>query len=526
MKIKCPNCSAEVEYIEDECVFCEECGQDLKCDTAENTDHKIVTENDIRDVVAADRTSPKEKVYSAANSANTQENLFDPDYFKKLAAKIGINSTPIENLAASSKYMSDNLDRMNFSAEAMASDCEYLDVEYNRNLFFLSGSNAVMKLRITPLKNELQKILLFMEVQKFDQNIRREIPVDEMVMRNRQITLQVPYTPEQMSGRVTIVFYVGCKTAKGCSYYKFSVEHKIYDPNQSGSSLGQQVIINNSYVAEQGSTIDTSIHAHEAGTIQYRNIVEDAIKQMGSNPSVHDLVDRLNDLPEWYERKQLVPTTWAPENIMIRGTRFPADKLVLEWNGKIFYLIQKNCVKFGRNADQVDIVVRSSNKSLGPRDYPNSTVSRLHTEIFYCDDVVTVMDHSTWGTYINERRPTGAGLPLAENAKFEFGDIHWQMNLQKCQMRHSHNICQTCTANKIKSMTFTPLENDGNEYYFLIWQCCELGLVIEELSNWTVFARDGYFFIRTPDQEFFHLRPGEPIVTGKNKFNVKYFQQF
>jgi len=106
----------------------------------------------------------------------------------------------------------------------------------------------------------------------------------------------------------------------------------------------------------------------------------------------------------------------------------------------------------------------------------------------------------------------------------EFGDIHMQMTLQHCEMRSGRNICQTCKANKIKSMTFQRCDEE-KECYILVWQCCELGRIFPELADWNVFFRNHSFFIRTPEQDFHYLRPGHSIESNGQKIQVKYFHQ-
>ncbi len=491
--MECPKCKKTVEYIPDECEICPECGAEL--------------------VPSPEKETAKTDVFADVDF---------PGVFSKIkdAGKTGADDW---NLSNRSKEMADKIETKEFEPDEK-SECPYLDVEYNRNLFFLSGSEAVMKLRLTPKSRDLRHILIFMETLRSGNNSRRQIPVTEILQNRRSFFIQVPYHPEQVSGRLSFAFYIGCKTERELNYYQFTVEHKVYAPDQSGSSLSRQVIINTNFTASGAGTIDTSIKANQAGTVNYRNTVEEAIRQMGKEPSVHELIDRLNDLPPVFERKSLTATTWRPEDVLVKGNPQPGEKLLLEWNGFSIFLLGRNCVKFGRDPEKVDLLVRSGGGKIGPREYPNSTVSRFHAEVLYCEDTVKFFDHSSYGTYINGRKPDSAGIPIQDKALIEFGDIHWQMNMQNCEIRSSRNICQSCVANKIKSMTFKRTDEE-KECYLLVWQCCELGLVFEELSDWNVFFRNGSFFIRTPDQDFYYLRSGQTIESKGQKVQVKYFRQ-
>ncbi len=427
--------------------------------------------------------------------------------------KMGGVGGSFDELSAKSKDLAANIDSDDFRSTA-GTGCPHLDVQYNKNLFFLSGSESVMRLRLTPKSSSLKHVLIFMEMQRDGNHVRRQVPVTEVLQVGRSFDVHIPFCPEEMSGRLSFVFYVGCKTDGGLSYYQFSAAHKVYDKNQTGSSLARQVVIN----------APTTITASQAADINYRSSLSETISQLGKEPSVHELVDRLNDMPPIFEWKFLAATTWKPEDALVRGNARPSNKLMLEWNDHSLLVIGKDCVKLGRDPEQVDLVVRTGSGKLGPRDYPNSTVSRRHAEVLYCDDVVKLFDHSTYGTYINGRRPDSLGILVQDEALIEFGDIHWNMQIQKCETRSSRNICQTCPANKVKSLTFRRTD-DEKEAYLLVWQCCELGLVIEELADWNLFFRNGTFFIRTPDQDFYYLRPGHSVESRGQRIHVRYFRQ-
>ena len=513
MKMKCPNCSAEMEYIEGESEICTECGSELKAAAESSDDLSADLAGKLSGTLAGDLSSDLAGTFASELSGSFAGKLNSGIDF---AAIFGSGTSSDKkgsdewNLARIAKGISDNIDDLDFT-EMLQDGCSYLKVEYNHNLFFLTGSTSVIKLKLTPLDDQLQDLLVFMESERNGNYSRRQIPVREILQRDRAILLQVPFNPEDTCGRMPLVFYIGCKVSGAFTYYQFSVEHKIYDSRQSGAALCSQITINQEF---------TSNHAAD---INYQDSIGEALRKMAEkNLSVNEMIDRLNDLPPQYTLRQLAKTTWRPEDVLIQGNLYPADKLLLEFEDKTIFLLNKESVKLGRDREQVDLLVRCN--GVGPRDYPNSTVSRKHAEILYCSDTVKLFDYSSYGTYINERKPDGAGIPLENSAMVEFGDICWKMNIQKCNARLPHNICQTCCANKVKSVTFTRTDSQ-QECYLLIWQCCELGRVIEELTDWTIFSRDGYFFIRTPQQDFYHLRPGQKITCKDKVIKVKFFEQ-
>ena len=484
--LKCPHCGADAEYIPGESEMCPECGAELK---------------------PPETSAERADALASLDMSALLSKVADADRLTDAAPEGG------DSLAERSKRLADMIDSGADIPSVRANP--YLEVEYNKNLFFVNGSSSVIRLRLTPRSNLLRGIMLFMEtVGAEGEKIRREIPITEMLQSGVPVEARLAYRPEKVSGRLAFDFYVGCALETETKYSQFTVEHKVYDPEQSGSAVAQQIIINQ------------DIKASEAGDVNVRDNIGDALRDMrGKAPSVHELIDRLNDLPPQFVRQELRDTTWRPETMVVCGTPYPADRLLLEWNGKRLLLFGKKHLKLGRSPEQCDLLVRSTGGGrIGPRDYPNNTVSRVHAEILYGGDSVQLFDKSSYGTFIGGRRPDSAGMPIPESAVVEFGDIHWQMDLQYCRMRQAHTICQTCIASKVKSMTFARKDREP-EYYILVWQCCELGLIIPELSDWTVFFRNNAFFIRTPEQNFSYLRPGGTFSVNGQTIKVNYFQQ-
>lgn len=483
MKINCPNCFVEVEYIEGDCEICSECGNELKAVEIQDSIEK--------------RLMGVEPGISF-NVKTLSEKLADQEW----------------NLTEKSRKFTDDIENTK-SDETHVSECSCLKVEYNHNLFFLTGSISVIKLKLTPLDDQLQDLLIFMESEHGEIRTGKQIEVKKILKKDRAFVLRVPFNPTEKSGRMVLNFYIGCKINDSFIYYQFSVEHKVYDSKQSGSSLCDQITINQEF---------TSNHAAD---INYRDSIGDALKKMVEKTlTANEMIDRLNDLPEKYKLQILTRTTWRPEDILIKGNLYPAKKLMLEYNEKTIFLLSDPLIKLGRDPDQVDLLVRRGQGRMGMREYPNSTVSRKHAEILYCKNDVKLFDFSTWGTYVNGRKTDSCGISLDLNTNVDFGDICWKMNIQRCSAPLPHNICRTCPANEVKSVTCTiDAEDPEPEYYLFVWQCCELGRIIKDLTDWTVFTRNGFFFIRTPEQDFYHLRPGQTISSTNKQIKIKHFEQ-
>lgn len=500
--MKCPHCNSEVEYIPGESELCSECGGELRQEVSEPAKEPSSDAFTGFDWAAA-LTKIKEK--SPTPEVELQAS--------KLCSSVrnSVASDQEWNLSARAKMFAEAPDSEDCS-RFNSGECPYLQLEYNKNIFFISGSESVIKLRITPLSGELNNLLIFMTSRIADNDFRIQIPVTEVIRKDRPVVVRVPFNPEKCSGYISITFYIGCQIGSKITYFQFSVEHKVYDPNQTSASIGSQIVINQKFEAQH------------AADINYRSNLGDAIRELAEkNISSNELIDRLNNMPPDYRKHPLSESVWRPENFLVSGDLYHTEKLVLEWNGYSLFLVGKKDVLFGRDPEQVDIVVRVGGGRISPREYPNATVSRKHAQLIYCEDAVKIFDHSSYGTYIDGRKPDNAGIPVKENALVEFGDIHWMMNTQKCEMRSVRNICQTCPANAVKSMTFTR-QDDEKECYLLIWQCCELGKLFPELADWNVFYRDRSFFIRTPDQKFFYLRPGHSIESNNQRINVTYFK--
>lgn len=491
----CPNCKKSVEYIPGTSEFCSECGADLQAAAEEIRTTRSRRSDDIgwNDLLAV---CGREKASASAREASQ---LPRDDW----------------DLSAVSKKMADILETADddfFIPEAQSSAAP-LKLEYNRNIFFISGSQSVIKLRITPVDHHLNNILVFMVSQRDGDLFRRQIPVTEMLQPGKTFSLSIPFNPEKCSGNISITFYVGCQSGHTVKYYQFTVEHVVYDPHQSSAALSSQIVINQRFDAQQ------------AADINYRDNLGDAVRELaGKNLTANELISRLNDLPPIFQMQTLAESTWRPEDILVHGDLYHSDKLMLEWNGFSILLLARQQLVLGRNSDSSDLIIRTGGGKLSPQDYPNRTVSRKHAELIYKHDHVELFDHSSYGTYVNGQLPGDEGITLPETALVEFGDIHWELTLQKCGFRSARNICQTCRCDKIKSAVFKRKDQE-KECYLIVWQCCELGRIFEQLADWDIFYRNNAFFIRTPEQDFFYLRPGHSIESCNQKINVKYFQQ-
>ena len=489
--IKCPNCGFDADFKPGKFIRYPECGSKLKPQKSETN---IFSGMDLSDLLSkaakAERKSatPRDKGSAPGEPSKT------PPFTER--------SNPAEEKPD-----------MEFGRKSSDGD-HHLEIEYNRNLFFLRGYSSVMRLRLTPCTNMLKGVMLFMETQGRTGRVLREIPVTALLQHGVPIEVRLSYTPEEVSGRAAFDFYVGCILGSETKCYQFTVEHKIYDPDLPSTTV-RDININGPTITNSGPASDINIHGNNG----------DALNGIFSRfPTVHELIERMNDLPVDFVRQELRGTTWSPEKALIGGNPYPDDRLILEWNGKRLLLLGKKAVKLGRSMDPKfgnDLIVRMKE---GGKEGPSRTVSRSHAVILYNGDSVQLIDKSCNGTYINDRRADGAGVPIPDNAMIEFGDIPFQVSLQVCRKRQSHFFCQTCDAQRIKSMTFVPKEGEP-EYYLLVWECCELGQVIPELADSTVFFRNDTFFIRTPEQYFHYLRPGKTFKVNQQTITVNYFNQ-
>ena len=489
----CPKCKKTVEYIPGEAEFCPECGAELTAPGNEAVTQKSGGRSG--DFGWSDLLS----VFKSSEGEAPQKAAADQEW----------------DLSAVSRKMAECLDSNDddFFLPSKETEAPALKVEYNRNIFFINGFQSVIKLRMTPVHRSLNNVLVFMVSQRGGDLFRRQIPVTEMLQPGKTFSLSIPFNPEKCSGNISITFYIGCQLGHTVKYYQFTAEHVVYDPNQSSAALGSQIVINQRFDAQQ------------AADITYRDNLGDAVRELaGKNLTANELISRLNKLPPLFQVQSLAGSTWRPEDILVHGDLYHSDKLMLEWNGFNILLLARPRLVLGRSAGSCDLVIHSGGSALTPQDYPNRTVSRKHAELVYSHDHVELFDHSSYGTYINGRLPGEEGITLPDNALIEFGDIHWELTLQNCGMRSARNICQTCRCDKVKSAVFK--RKDGEkECYLIVWQCCELGRVFDQLADWDIFYRNNAFFIRTPEQDFFYLRPGHSIESCNQKINVKYFQQ-
>ena len=490
----CPKCKKIVEYIPGESIFCPECGADLPVPDSEGKQEQ--EDFSWKELLAVCSESGASGIVSKVQpQESTEKSSWD--------------------LLRISREMAEHLesDEDGIVIPEMMSGIPPLKVEYNKNIFFISGMQSVIKFRLTPLSSDLSNVLIFLVSLRSGDLFRRQIPITEILQKGKPFYLSIPFNPDSCSGNISITFYIGCQTGHVVKYYQFTVEHIVYNPNQSSAALGSQIVINQRFDAQQ------------AADISYQDNIGDAVRELaGKNLTANELISRLNEQPPIFKTQVLTESTWRPEDILVRGDLYHSDKLMLEWNGFSILLLGKKQLILGRNITHSDLIVHSGGDKLGPQDYPNRTVSRKHAEINYCKDHVKLFDHSSYGTYINGQLPGEQGMRLPESALVEFGDIHWKLIIQECGIRSSRNICQTCQGERVKCAVFQRTDEE-KECYLLIWQCCELGRIFDELVDWDIFYRNNAFFIRTPEQDFFYLRPGHSIESCNQKINVKYFQQ-
>lgn len=466
----CPECKAVIAE-EDAGAFCPECG----CELAS----------------AAPEATPAVAPAPASGETLPPPPVAECNFEKRFATPQGVHIIS-GNLTEVGQKMAEEIDQLDVTT-SVGSDCKALEVAYNRNLFFLCGAESIMKLRMKPLISNLQHLVLFMEVSRSGQTSRRQILIHDVLKQGKDFTLPIPFKPEETRGHLAISFYIGCKVGENdIEYYEFSVEHQVYDDQQDTKSLS--------------ITINQDITATHAADVNNRIVSEELTKMAGQDMTINAMIDRLNNLRPDFVTQTLSKTTWRPG--LGSGMQYFADRLLLEYKDKKIYLLSQPGISVGRSL--------SAELSL-----PHPTVSKNHADIVYEEKRVKLLDHSSYGTYVNGNKILGAEALLDTAAVLEFGDVCMKMQIQNCRGRVQHNICQTCNAPQVKSMTL--IRQDKPEYYLCVWECCELGRIIEELSDWTVFFRQGSFLIRTPSQDFYFLRPGSFYEAKGCKIFAKYY---
>lgn len=453
---KCPKCQADIEFIPGETLFCEYCGASL---------------SDMEDVPTS---SPEQK-----NDIPEQP-------------------TPV---ADASEAIADN-------------DCRCLKVRYNKSTFLMTGKVATLKIELTPLRDDLKDVMIFM--QHTDDNGNFEVQqwqIQQLLKKDRPFVVTRNYNPGSNAGLMTLNFYVGCRLDKEVNYYLFSATHCIYDPECSREEF-KQVIINQ------------NISATDAADINFYGGVLKNMEEL-SGKTANDMITSLGRLPETFVCQRLERIQYDPvlmEIIAESGEElYSSDKLLLKWNDCKLYLLAQKEITLGRTLN-ADLMVRKEGSP--STEKPNRTVSRVHALLSYFGDHVELKDQSSYGTYVNHYKLSNEAMQLPGEANIEFGDLCWKMNLQYCGNLSAHNMkmCKTCLRQKVKSLTFADTWG-GKEFYLMVWQCCDLGMVIQELSGWNVFHRNGSFIIRAPDGRRKILSPGKKVEYDDQTIEIFSFKQ-
>lgn len=412
------------------------------------------------------------------------------------------------DLAARSREIAESFSHRGSSTPPQDPGNPYIKVEYRKNIFFLAGMQVPFELRITILDPAVKKVSGWFSPQTLgEKNTLYEIPVESRLSTGSAMELFIPYLPpDTLSGMIPFHFYFACQIDGENKFYHMVNRHQVYPRNASSES-----VINN-----------ISITASEAGSISSN--IKDLLQSRAAR-SAEDLLDSLNKMSSSFTVEKLEETLWRPENTIAQGRPFQCEKLTMMIKNHHYQIVGKKNVKLGRLPDQNDIAIVDMIQADDLKSYPNSTISRQHAEIHYCGDTVNLFDKSTYGTYINSSKPTDKGIPIPNEAIMEFGDIHWNMEMQHCEICPEAPLCKCCPAEKIKSICFTRRDNVP-ESYLLVWECCELGYLHSEFSGMTVIRRNGEFILKMPDGKYYHMAPGLQLSWNDVKISILNFKQF
>lgn len=388
----------------------------------------------------------------------------------------------------------------------VSSDCPFLDVEYNKNLFLMRNTTSVLKLRFTIKSDELENLSLFMVKERNGSKTRREIPVLSTIRKGKRIELLVQLSPGDIFGTLGITFYVGCKTTHKICYYSFAVSAPVYDSKQSATNLS--------------ISISNTINAEGAADVSVSNALDDLKK---NNASVNEMIQRLNSLPADFRLLSLDETNWRPEDYMIDGNRFKGNKIKLKINDMSIFLLGKEKIKLGRSQQYADLIVKIPTNSPESGNPANRTVSRHHATFEIQGDSVFMEDVSSYGTFLNGKKYHKQKCKLKiEDTSVNFGEINWMLKPQLCQpASKTRYVCQSCNCkeNDICALAFTRCDKI-KEAYLVVNQCCDLGQILPKLQKWTVFFRNDSFFLRDPLFDFHYVSPNEVIEADGIKISV------
>ena len=164
--MKCPKCKAKVEFIAGESEFCVQCGADLTAVDPAAAGQKESDSAEVAEKIPAnvDFSKVLKSIYAPGQEASPQIHVVTPVVQVSPAS---VQPVIIRHESAV-PVAEDELGSADCVADIPAGnsgDCRCLEVAYNRQIFFLSGSTTVIKLRLTPQINELKSVLLFMETQ-------------------------------------------------------------------------------------------------------------------------------------------------------------------------------------------------------------------------------------------------------------------------------------------------------------------------------------------------------------------------
>lgn len=415
-------------------------------------------------------------------------------------------------------------------------DCP-LEVTYNFARVFMVGHMYPFQFKIRALQDNITRVVIGFRCNGGKQFLPEDHEVDINLSQTVAKQWLVNFEPTgETAGEIAIQIYIGYQKGEQseCQWLTAQVSHRIYPAHMPTQELAQKIVIN---IQE-----NVSVNGH-ANDVSVRNVVDDVnriAEQINTTGDTSALIDKLSSL-KLEKPLRLEPSSHPYPPFKLRLKEPPAEArvpaLTIVSNNQRLHLFCQKIVRFGRNRDSNDLVLRVMGKDKHIDKDASILISKNHGYFEYRGNDCVLRDISTYGIAIDGQKlvkgqdfifdaSTSYRMSLATTLECKGKSSYWQMTTYSC-MRLTQMDCprdNNCPATSPSSLYIQ--RTDGlNESYLIVWRCSPLERVLPAFVGASIYSINGAFQLHRPGYLPQWLKPGDEIKIAGRLFSVTAFEQ-
>ncbi len=385
---------------------------------------------------------------------------------------------------------------------------DYLKVEFNYNVFAVSGFSSVIQLRLTPLKEELEDVEVYCQLDENGEMKQAELDIAVNKENGENIPVIFKFTKKEAGGYPAKFFFL-CKTRNGYNRYMFQEVYTVYD-----SKVKMQP-------GNLSFHIENNLDPKHAAEIR-NNVINIA----SQGYTVNQLLDQLRKIPQYGSMRLYVTKREFEKEVVrqqppISPQPHPTQstyRILLRLGNFRLFVLGKSSITLGRvkedNDLQIQIPGTPDNKP------PNSFVSGTHGVLEITSGWrIRYMDMGRNGTLLNgypAPRKCFKDLPEDTKTMMTFGGVGGvELCLTPCMDKQNGNI----------SLVLTHHDNHIRDGYMIVPRSIHLGDVFNGMDGFYLFTHKGFFSLKTPDGMECMLRAGSGVQFENKTITAEEFVQ-